>query len=143
MFYLLKDASNLRWSKKKAIIIFSPFLYVHCRKNVTNCTPRTDKTQCHTKAFVSNRCVTLVLRVTAPLSILLPGKYSITSMARTRIIRLPWMIRTFFQSLQNLSNSSRKQIFRDFFLFYHGIVCCKYSLESPHRGDSNEYTHIL
>ena len=26
------------------------------------------------------------------------------------------------------------------FLFYHGIVCCVYSLESPHRGDSNEYT---
>ena len=46
----------------------------------------------------------------------------------------------FFQSLQNSSNSSRKQIFRDFFLFYHGIVCCVYSLESPHRGDSNEYT---
>ena len=47
----------------------------------------------------------------------------------------------FFQSLQNPSNSSRKQIFRDFFfLFNHGIVCCVYSLESPHRGDSNEYT---
>ena len=29
-----------------------------------------------------------------------------------------------FQSLQNPSSSSRKQIFRDFFLFYHGIVCC-------------------
>ena len=27
-----------------------------------------------------------------------------------------------------------------FFLFYDGIVCCVYSLESPHRGDSNEYT---
>ena len=27
-----------------------------------------------------------------------------------------------------------------FFLFYHGIVCCMYSLESPHRGDCNEYT---
>ena len=26
------------------------------------------------------------------------------------------------------------------FLFYHGIVCCVYSLESPHQGDSNEYT---
>ena len=47
---------------------------------------------------------------------------------------------SFFQSLQNSSNSSRKQIFNDFFLFYHGIVCCVYSLESPHRGDSNEYT---
>ena len=47
---------------------------------------------------------------------------------------------SFFQSLQNPSYNSRKQIFRDFFLFYHGIVCCVYSLESPHRGDSNEYT---
>ena len=62
-------------------------------------------------------------------------------MARTRMARLPWMIRTlFFQSLQNPSNSTRKQIFRDFFLIYYGIVCCVYSLESPHRGDSNEYT---
>ena len=26
------------------------------------------------------------------------------------------------------------------FLFYHGIVCCVYSLELPHQGDSNEYT---
>ena len=49
----------------------------------------------------------------------------------------------FFQSLQNSSNSSKKKIFRDFFsyfLFHRGIVCCVYSLESPHRGDSNEYT---
>ena len=28
----------------------------------------------------------------------------------------------------------------EIFLFYHEIVCCVYSLESPHRGDSNEYT---
>ena len=27
-----------------------------------------------------------------------------------------------------------------FFKFYHGNVCCVYSLQSPHRGDSNEYT---
>ena len=47
---------------------------------------------------------------------------------------------SFFQSLQNSFNSSRKQLFRDYFLFYDGIVCCVYSLESPHRGDSNEYT---
>ena len=26
------------------------------------------------------------------------------------------------------------------FLFYHKNVFCVYSLESPHRGDSNEYT---
>ena len=25
------------------------------------------------------------------------------------------------------------------FLFFHEIVYCVYSLESPHRGDSNEY----
>ena len=31
-------------------------------------------------------------------------------------------------------------ILREFFLFYHENVCCVYSLESPHRGDSNEYT---
>ena len=35
---------------------------------------------------------------------------------------------------------ARKQIFRFFFLFYHGIICSVLSLESPHRGDSNEYT---
>ena len=27
-----------------------------------------------------------------------------------------------------------------FFLFYDEIVCYVYWLESPHRGDSNEYT---
>ena len=45
-----------------------------------------------------------------------------------------------FLSLRNSSDSSRIQIFRESFLFYHGIVCCVYSLESPHRGGSNEYT---
>ena len=40
-------------------------------------------------------------------------------MARTRMARLPWMIRP---------NS---------FLFYHGIVCCVYSLESPHHYVEN------
>ena len=27
-----------------------------------------------------------------------------------------------------------------FFIFFNMKVCCVYSLESPHRGDSNEYT---
>ena len=27
-----------------------------------------------------------------------------------------------------------------FFIFYTTMVCCVYSLESPRRGDSNEYT---
>ena len=26
------------------------------------------------------------------------------------------------------------------FSYYHEIVCCVYSLELPHRGNSNEYT---
>ena len=46
---------------------------------------------------------------------------------------------SFFETLRNSSNSSRKQIFKEI-LFYREIVCCVYSLESPHRGDSNEYT---
>ena len=41
------------------------------------------------------------------------------------------------------SDSSRKQIFREIFLLYHEIVCCVHSLESPHRGDSNECTIIV
>ena len=47
---------------------------------------------------------------------------------------------SFFESLQSFSDSSRKQILREIFLFYRKIVCCVYLLESPHRGDSNEYT---
>ena len=45
-----------------------------------------------------------------------------------------------FESLQNSSYRSRKQIFKEIFLFYHETVCCVYSLESPHRGDSNDHT---
>ena len=36
--------------------------------------------------------------------------------------------------------SSWKQIFREIFLFYYEIVCCVYSLELPHCGNSNKYT---
>ena len=62
-------------------------------------------------------------------------------MARTRMARLPWMIRTlFFSPDKILPIAQEKQMFRDFFLYYHGIACCVYSLESPHRGDSNKYT---
>ena len=67
--------------------------------------------------------------------------YSITSMARTRMARLPWMIRTlFFSPYKILPIAQENKYLGIFFLFYHGIVCCVYSLESPHRGDSNEYT---
>ena len=66
-------------------------------------------------------------------------------MTRTPMARAPWLIQTrVFESLENSSDSSRKQIFKEIlgkiFLFYHENVCCVYSLESPHRGDSNEYT---
>ena len=43
-------------------------------------------------------------------------------------------------SNSNSSDRSRKQIFMEIFLFYHEIVCCVYSLELPHWGNSNEYT---
>ena len=52
----------------------------------------------------------------------------------------PGLFELIFESLRNFPNSSRKQILREIFLFYYEIVCCVYSLQSPHRGDSNEYT---
>ena len=61
--------------------------------------------------------------------------YSGTAIAQTLMARLPWLIGTRFESLQNFSDSSRKQIFREIFLFHHEIVCCVYSLESPHQGN--------
>ena len=45
-----------------------------------------------------------------------------------------------FGSLRNFSDSSRTHILGEIFLFYYEIVCCVYSLESPHRSDSNECT---
>ena len=48
-----------------------------------------------------------------------------------------------FLSLRNSSNSSRKQIFKEIFLFYREIVCCVYSLESPHRGVYTTYNHCI
>ena len=48
---------------------------------------------------------------------------------------------SFFESLRNSSDSPTKQIFKES-LFHHERVCCVYSSESPHRGDSNEYTRI-
>ena len=63
-----------------------------------------------------------------------------TSMALTRMARLPWMIRTFISLYKSLPIVQENNHLGIIFLFYHGIVCCVYSLESPHRGDSNEYT---
>ena len=67
--------------------------------------------------------------------------YSITSMAWTRMARLSWMIRTRFsvptKSFQKLKKTN---ILGYIFSYFIRIVCCMYSLESPRRGDSNEYT---
>ena len=30
-----------------------------------------------------------------------------------------------------------------FFLFFHGNICCGYSLDLPHSGTSNEYPHHM
>ena len=62
------------------------------------------------------------------------------SIARTPLARSPWLFALVFESLRNSSDRSRKQIFKEAFLFHYEIVCCVYSLESPLRGDSNEYT---
>ena len=47
---------------------------------------------------------------------------------------------SFFSPYKILPIAQENKYLMIFFLFYHGIVCCVYSLESPHRGDSNEYT---
>ena len=66
--------------------------------------------------------------------------YSRPSMARTLMLVYRGLFKLIFESLRIFSDSSGKQILREIFLFYYEIVCCVYSLESPHRGDSNEYT---
>ena len=52
---------------------------------------------------------------------------------------------SFLSPYEILPIASENKYFRKLiFLFYHGIFCCVYLLESPHRGDSNEYTlHII
>ena len=47
---------------------------------------------------------------------------------------------SFFTPYKILRIAQENKYLGIFFLFYHGIVCCVFSLESPHRGDSNEYT---
>ena len=54
---------------------------------------------------------------------------------------LPWIIRTLFSVPTKFFQQLKKtNTYGFFFLFYHVIVCCVYSLELPHRGNSNEYT---
>ena len=40
----------------------------------------------------------------------------------------------------SVNHQIRRQRRNIFSIFYHMKVCCVFSLESPHRGDSNEYT---
>ena len=47
---------------------------------------------------------------------------------------------SFFSPYKILPIAQENKYLGMFFLLDHGIVCCAYSLESPHRGDSNEYT---
>ena len=67
-------------------------------------------------------------------------------MARTRMARLPWMIRTLFSvPIYKILPIAQENKYLGIFFsyFYHGIVCCMYSLESPHRGDSNYTQHTI
>ena len=69
--------------------------------------------------------------------------YSKTSVTRTPMARLQWLVRELvFESLGHSLDNPRKQIFMDILgKFSHFIinVCYVYSFESPHRSDSNEY----
>ena len=60
--------------------------------------------------------------------------------------RLPWPIRTRFSVLYKIipiAQNKNRGYFGDFFFFflniYHENVCCVFSSESHHQGDSNEY----
>ena len=52
-------------------------------------------------------------------------------------------LNSFFESVPNSSNISRKQIFREILLFYQEIVCCVYSLELSHLGNSEYTQHTI
>ena len=61
------------------------------------------------------------------------------SIARTTMARLPWP-NSFLSPYEILPIAQENKTFTEIFSFYPEIVCCVYSLQSPHRGDSNEYT---
>ena len=76
-----------------------------------------------------------------------PSNYSRTSVARTLMARLPWLLRTRSWAPKKNSHSCRQFYVWDnlgwFFILI--MVCCMYSLESPRWGDSNEnktYLHV-
>ena len=47
---------------------------------------------------------------------------------------------SFFSPYKILPIAQENKYLGMLFLFYHGIICCVYSSESPHQGNSNEYT---
>ena len=50
----------------------------------------------------------------------------------------------FFLSPYEIATALENKIFKEAFSFYYESVCCAYSLESPRRGDSNDYTqHVI
>ena len=66
--------------------------------------------------------------------------YSRTSIALTPMARLPWLIRTRFFSPYKILPIAKENKYLVFFCdssLHHEFVCCVYSLESPHRCDSN------
>ena len=70
-------------------------------------------------------------------------KYTFVNTVKLQWLEHQWLVyhglfELIFESLRNFSKSSRKQILRE--IFYYEIVCCVYSLESPHQCNSYEYT---
>ena len=59
-------------------------------------------------------------------------KYSRTSIVLIPMARFHGWLELVLESQRYSSDNYRKQIFKETFSFYHGIVCCVYSLESPH-----------
>ena len=70
--------------------------------------------------------------------------YSKTSITRTPMALLPWLIRTLFWRHRKFFWERKKQIFRDILMKKLFLLCehvyCVYLLESPHRHNTKEYT---
>ena len=47
----------------------------------------------------------------------------------------------FLSPYKNIQKALENKLLTGIFLFCHEIICCVNLLESPHRSDSNEYTH--
>ena len=52
------------------------------------------------------------------------------------VVDLNW----FLSPRKSIPTTQENKYFREIFLFYLENVCYVYSLDSPYRGDSNEYT---